>query len=164
MFRELRFLYQRFLYPGASIILPYHCRDLLPGHRYMLCDVASASGGVASAYIIAQIAGVNPVHHIAVLQGIAGTAVVGEPSVDAVHPPGQASHIKLIEVVDTLYVCAVIHRSPAGLHMDPIFAAEPLEHIEHALTLRECHRGGGQDHAVSRHKGLFALVTLIPVV
>ena len=89
----------------------------------MLCDVASASGGVASAYIIAQIAGVNPVHHIAVLQGIAGTAVVRKPSVDAVHPPGQASHIKLIEVVDTLYVCAVIHRSPAGLHMDPIFAA-----------------------------------------
>ena len=65
----------------------------------MLCDVASASGGVASAYIIAQIAGVNPVHHIAVLQGIAGTAVVGEPSVDLAHPSGLIAYIKLIEIM-----------------------------------------------------------------
>ena len=54
----------------------------------MLCDVASASGGVASAYIIAQIAGVNPVHHIAVLQrGSEGRRFVGVFSLKAASAP-----------------------------------------------------------------------------
>lgn len=123
----------------------------------MLCDVASASGGVASAYIIAQIAGVNPVHHIAVLQGIAGTAVVGEPSVDAVHPPGQAAHVKLVQVVDSLHVGAVVHRCPNGLHVDLIVLADTLKHIEHTLALAEGHGGGRQNHAVRRDEGLLAM-------
>lgn len=110
----------------------------------MLCDVASASGGVASAYIIAQIAGVNPVHHIAVLQGIAGTAVVGEPAVDVVHPAGQTAHVELIEVIDPLYIGAVIYRSPVGFHVDGVVPTYPLENIEYALALAELHLRGGK--------------------
>mgnify|MGYP004615255551 CR=1 FL=1 len=130
----------------------------------MLCDVASASSGVASAYIIAQIAGVNPVHHIAVLQGIAGTTVVREPSVDAVHPPGQASHIKLIEVIDPLYIGAVIYRSPVGFHVDGVVPTYPLENIEYALALAELYLRGRKDDTVLRHKGFLALNALIHIV
>lgn len=50
-------------------------------------------------YVRTQIAGVDPADHVAVFYLIAGTAVVGEPAVDLVHPSGLIAYIKLIEIM-----------------------------------------------------------------
>ena len=46
------------------------------------------SCGVPAAHVLAQVAGVHPAHHVAVLQRVLGAAIVGVRPVDAVHPAG----------------------------------------------------------------------------
>ena len=67
-------------------------RQLLPSD----CGVSGASSRVI-AYVRTQIAGVDPADRIAVFSLIAGTAVVGKPSLDLVHPAGFIAYIKPIE-------------------------------------------------------------------
>ena len=117
-----------------------------------------------TAEIIAKVTGIAPLHDVAVLHLVAGAAVVGKPAVDAIHPAGQAAHVKLVQVVDSLHVGAVVHRCPNGLHVDLIVLADTLKHIEHTLALAEGHGGGRQNHAVRRDEGLLAIVALVPVV
>ena len=53
-----------------------------------------------------------PLHHVAVFQLVTRAAVVGIPTIHVVHPAGQTTHVELIEVVDTLYIRAVVHGRP----------------------------------------------------
>lgn len=97
-----------------------------------------------TAEIIAKVTGIAPLHDVAVLHLVAGAAVVGIPSVDVVHPAGQTAHVELIEVIDPLYIGAVIYRSPVGFHVDGVVPTYPLENIEYALALAELHLRGGK--------------------
>ena len=117
-----------------------------------------------TAEILPKVAGIAPLHHVAVFQLIAGAAVVGIPAVDIVHPTGETTHVKLVEVVDPLYIGTVIYRSPVGFHVDGIVPTYPLEDIEYALALAELHLRGRKNNAVRRHKKPLAFHTLIHVV
>ena len=114
--------------------------------------------------VVAQVTGITPLHHIAVLQLVTGATVVGIPAVDVIHPAGEASHVELIEVVDTFHICAVVHGRPVGLHVNSVVTAYALEYIEYALALAELHLRGGKNNAVLRHEGLLVLYTLVHVV
>lgn len=59
----------------------------------------SLEAGRVITYVRTQIACVDPADYIAVFYLIAGTAVVGEPAVDLVHPAGLIAYIKLIEIM-----------------------------------------------------------------
>ena len=52
---------------------------------------------IPSAYILPQIAGIDPADHIPRLHRVAGAAVVGIPVVDTVHPAGAAAHVEFIQ-------------------------------------------------------------------
>lgn len=55
-----------------------------------------------TAEIFSQIAGIAPLHHIAVIQLVAGAAVVRKPSVDGIHSAGELPYIELVQIVNTL--------------------------------------------------------------
>ena len=90
-----------------------------------------------TAEIFSQIAGIAPLHHIAVLQLVAGAAVVRKPSVDGIHPAGELPYIELVQIVNTLDIGTVIHRRKAGLHVYLICLADTLQHIVDAFAIAE---------------------------
>lgn len=117
-----------------------------------------------AAEIIAKIAGIAPLHDVAVLHLVAGATVVGIPAVDVVHPAGQTAHVELIEVIDPLYIGAVIYRSPVGFHVDGVVPTYPLENIEYALALAELYLRGRKDNAVRRYEKLLVLHTFVHII
>ena len=42
----------------------------------------------AAAQVVTKVAGIAPLHHIAILELVSGAAIVGIPAVDVVHPAG----------------------------------------------------------------------------
>ena len=122
---------------------------------YITVPPLSAHG---AAQVISQVTGVAPLHHVAVLQLVTGATVVGTPAVDVVHPTGQTAHVELIEVVDTLYIRAVVHGCPVGLHVNSVVTAYALEYIEYALALAELHLRGRKDNAIRRYEKLLPTV------
>ena len=117
-----------------------------------------------AAEIIAKVTGIAPLHDVAVLHLVAGATVVGIPAVDVVHPAGQTAHVELIEVVDTLYIRAVVHGCPVGLHVNSVVTAYALEYIEYTFAVAERYLCGWKDDTVLRYKGFLALSTLIHIV
>ena len=110
------------------------------------------------------IAGIDPLHDIAVLQLIAAASVVGEPVVDAVHPAGQLAHIEFIEVVDAFDIGRIIHRRILELHMDLLLLAGALEYVEDALSLIEGDGHRLQDPPVLRYQLFFFRIAEIQII
>jgi len=98
-----------------------------------------------------KVAGIAPDDGVAVVQCIAAAAVVRPDAVDAVHPAGQLAAVKFVEVADALDIGAVVRRRPGRLHVEALRAADPLQHIEHRVPLREGDGRLRQEHAVRRH-------------
>ena len=117
-----------------------------------------------TAKVMTQVTGIAPLHDVAVLHLVAGAAVVGIPAVDVVHPAGQTAHVELIEVVDTLYIRAVVHGCPVGLHVNSVVTAYALEYIEYALALAELYLRGRKDNAVRRYEKLLVLHTFVHII
>jgi len=95
----------------------------------VFCILVPPLSSHTTAEIFSQIAGIAPLHHIAVLQLVAGAAVVRKPSVDGIHPAGELPYIELVQIVNTLDIGTVIHRRKAGLHVYLICLADTLQYI-----------------------------------
>lgn len=117
-----------------------------------------------TAEIFSQIAGIAPLHHIAVIQLVAGAAVVRKPSVDGIHSAGELPYIELVQIVNTLDIGTVIHRRKAGLHVYLICLADTLQYIVDTFAVAERYLCGWKDDTVLRHKGFLALNALINIV
>ena len=55
---------------------------------------------------------VHPANFVPLLQRIAGTAVVGEPAIDLIHPSGLTADIEFIQIRNSLDVGAVVNGCP----------------------------------------------------
>ena len=57
---------------------------------------------VIAANVFAEVTGIDPLDHIAILELIAAASVIGEPAIDLIHPAGEVAYIELIEIIDPL--------------------------------------------------------------
>ena len=117
-----------------------------------------------TAEIFSQIAGIAPLHHIAVIQLVAGAAVVRKPSVDGIHSAGELPYIELVQIVNTLDIGTVIHRRKAGLHVYLICLADTLQYIVDTFAVAERYLRGRKDNAVRRYEKLLVLHTFVHII
>ena len=117
-----------------------------------------------TAKVMTQVTGIAPLHDVAVLHLVAGAAVVGIPAVDVVHPAGQTAHVELIEVIDPLYIGAVIYRSPVGFHVDGVVPTYPLQYIVDTFAVAERYLCGWKDDTVLRYEKLLVLHTFVHII
>ena len=117
-----------------------------------------------TAEIFSQIAGIAPLHHIAVIQLVAGAAVVRKPSVDGIHSAGELPYIELVQIVNTLDIGTVIHRRKAGLHVYLICLADTLQYIVDTFAVAERYLCGWKDDTVLRYEKLLVLHTFVHII
>lgn len=85
-------------------------------------------------YIGAKIAGVSPFNLISVLKPVAGTAIIRILAVYAVHPAGVFATVKLIKLVDSLNIIALVQWCITGCHMDSLLSADLLQNIKNSFA------------------------------
>ncbi len=81
---------------------------------------------VAAAHIVAEVAGIDPLDHVAVLELVAAAPIVGKPVIDLVHPTGSVTNVKLIEIIDSFDIGGIVDRRVLKFHVDLLLFAGAL--------------------------------------